>query len=132
MNVVDTRLSAARSDAACTVFYDGDCPVCAREIALYERLDKDGRLALVDIARDAKPLLGTGLSQAQALGRLHVQTRDGKIVSGAEAFRALWAQLPGWRWLASLMRLPGVTPVAELFYRVFLKVRPLLIPRRKA
>jgi predicted DCC family thiol-disulfide oxidoreductase YuxK len=127
MNVIDTSLSV-RPGTSCTVFYDGDCPVCAREIAVYEKGDSEGRIGFVNIARDASRLAGTGLSQAQALGRFHVQTADGRIISGAEAFRAVWAELPGWRWLARLMRVPGMTTVAEGCYRVFLKVRPLWRP----
>ncbi len=117
----------------CTVYYDGDCPVCAKEIAFYRRLDREGRIAYRDVARDAAPLFGTGLTQAQALNRLHVRDRDGRIISGAAAFRALWAELPGWRWLARLMRLPGATATAELAYRGFLKVRPAITgrPRRR-
>ena len=33
-----------------TVFFDGACPICSREIAHYRRRDSEGRLRLVDIA----------------------------------------------------------------------------------
>jgi demethoxyubiquinone hydroxylase (CLK1/Coq7/Cat5 family) len=46
------------------------------------------------------------------------------MVSGARAFLALWAVLPGWRWLARVGSLPGVPSVLEWGYRGFLRVRP--------
>ena len=58
------------------------------------------------------------------LARFHVQRTNGQVISGAAAFVALWATLPGWRYLAIAARLPGATPALELVYRAFLLVRP--------
>jgi predicted DCC family thiol-disulfide oxidoreductase YuxK len=33
-----------------TVFYDGACPICAREMALMKRLDRTQRLTLLDFS----------------------------------------------------------------------------------
>lgn len=62
--------------------------------------------------------------RAAYLARFHVQRADGQVLSGAEAFVALWSALPGWRWLGRVAALPGVTPVMEVLYRLFLRVRP--------
>jgi demethoxyubiquinone hydroxylase (CLK1/Coq7/Cat5 family) len=58
------------------------------------------------------------------MARFHVQHADGRLESGARAFIALWELLPGWRWLARLGRLPGMTTLMEWAYRGFLRVRP--------
>jgi predicted DCC family thiol-disulfide oxidoreductase YuxK len=107
------------------VFYDGACPLCRREIALYQRLAAGAPVAFVDVsqAEDGWPHV---LTRAQLLARLHVQQPDGSICSGAAAFVALWAVLPGWRGLAWLARLPGVLMLMERGYRGFLRWRPLL------
>jgi predicted DCC family thiol-disulfide oxidoreductase YuxK len=48
------------------------------------------------------------------------------LLSGAQAFLALWAALPGWRWLALAGRLPGAAWAMERGYRIFLRWRPAL------
>ena len=55
-----------------------------------------------------------------------MQHADGRVESGARAFLALWAMLPGWRWLARLGRLPGAPTLMEGLYRMFLVFRPAL------
>ncbi|MEM9301706.1 MAG: DUF393 domain-containing protein [Pseudomonadota bacterium] len=107
------------------VLYDGACPLCSREIALYQGLEAACPVEYSDISRDDTPLPG-GLDRETVLARFHVQKESGEIVSGARAFVALWERLPGWRWLAKVAAIPGVTPLLELAYRAFLPVRPLL------
>jgi predicted DCC family thiol-disulfide oxidoreductase YuxK len=70
--------------------------------------------------------LPEGLTREQLLARFHVRLGDGRIESGAQAFIELWSRLPYWRWLARLGRLPGVTPLLELAYRGFLRIRPAM------
>lgn len=69
--------------------------------------------------------LGPQLAREQALARLHVRLPDGRVLSGAQAFVAVWQRLPAFRGLALLARLPGATLVMEGLYRLFLAVRPL-------
>ena len=110
-------------EATLTVLYDGACPLCRREIALYRDLPAQQPLAFVDVS-DAASALPAGTERAQLLARFHVQQADGRLASGARGFVALWAVLPGWRWLARLAALPGATPLMELAYRGFLHLRP--------
>ncbi len=110
----------------CTVYFDGACPVCSREIAHYKTRAGAERLAFVDVsaapgADDPAP----DLSRTEALARMHARLPDGTLVSGAAAFAALWSALPGWRWLGRLVALPGPRYLAEGAYRLFLFARPL-------
>jgi demethoxyubiquinone hydroxylase (CLK1/Coq7/Cat5 family) len=113
---------------ALTVLYDGACPLCRREIALYRGLVPLRPVGWLDVS-DATAALPAGASpcdRATYLARFHVQQADGQLLSGAAAFVQLWRLLPGWQWLAGLGSLPGATPVLELAYRGFLRSRPAM------
>jgi predicted DCC family thiol-disulfide oxidoreductase YuxK len=56
-----------------------------------------------------------GLTEDEAARRLHVM-QDGKVLSGLAAFRAIWAGLPRWRWLARLTGLPVIRPAMAFLY----------------
>jgi len=117
---VDPPVPAA---APITVLYDGACPLCRREIGVYRGLRARAPVCFIDVA-DPAAALPDGAPREALLARFHVRQADGHLVSGARAFVALWAALPGWRWLAALARLPGVLPLMELAYRGFLRIRP--------
>ncbi len=109
-----------------TVLFDGACPLCRREIGVYQGvrpIEPTTQLTFADVSL-GQTALPPGGDRAAYLKRFHVQLADGSVLSGAEAFVALWAVLPGWRWLAKAARLPGATPLMELGYRAFLLVRP--------
>lgn len=107
------------------VMFDGSCPLCRREVGVYRDLTPSEPIQWVDVS-DAGIALPAGCDRATFMTRFHVRTADGRLVSGAEAFVALWRTLPGWRWLGRIGALPGVTPVLEVMYRGFLHVRPLM------
>lgn len=105
------------------MFYDGGCPLCAREVAHYRRLDSRRRVEYVDINRDRAMLdaLGVGLPTAQR--RLHVLTRDGLLVDGAFAFAAVWRELPYYRRLADLLYAVRALPLLDRAYDAFASLR---------
>ncbi len=125
MAYVELENRAAQSQQL-TVLFDGACPLCRREIGVYQGLcpiEPTVQVAFADVSL-SQTALPPGGDRADYLKRFHVQLADGSVRSGAEAFVALWAVLPGWRWLALAARLPGATPLMELAYRAFLLVRP--------
>lgn len=87
-----------------TVYYDGGCPLCSREIAHYRRLDLDRSIRWVDVCQDDAALSELEISRDEALAVFHVRDPSGRIVKGAEAFIMLWAALPRYRWLAKSCR----------------------------
>jgi predicted DCC family thiol-disulfide oxidoreductase YuxK len=115
--------SSAVSDAiqpACpVVFYDGDCPLCRREIAHYRRIDKARRLRWVDAASDAKALAVHGLSHEQAMAELHVRDGTGGWHRGIDAFILIWTRLPAYRWLAHAVSILRLRRPLAFAYRHF-------------
>jgi predicted DCC family thiol-disulfide oxidoreductase YuxK len=104
--------------------FDGACPVCRREMAHYQQLRPLRPLHFVDLSRGA-PLPPDAPPPERLLARLHARLPDGRWVQGAGAFVALWACLPGWRWLARGAALPGALPLLDLGYAGFLRLRGL-------
>jgi predicted DCC family thiol-disulfide oxidoreductase YuxK len=104
------------------VFYDGGCPVCSREIAFYRGRPGAEGFEWVDVQCTAESL-GGDLSREAALARLHVRLADGTLLSGAAAFAALWRNMPGFRWLGRWLQVPPFNVLAEVGYRIFLRMR---------
>jgi predicted DCC family thiol-disulfide oxidoreductase YuxK len=104
------------------VWFDGDCPLCVREIALMRRLDRRGRIAFHDLSD------GTGvcpIDRGAMLARFHAR-EDGRMLSGAAAFAAMWRAVPLLRPLGLAARNPRVLAVLERAYGAFLRIRPRL------
>ena len=116
---------APLQDDKATVFYDGACPLCRREIDFMRRKDVNKRLTFEDVSVDGATL-PAGRTRDQALARFHVRGADGTVRDGAAAFASMWNELPALRPLAKLARIPGMVWVLEGLYRLFLPVRPFL------
>ncbi len=104
------------------VWYDGGCPLCLREIAFMRRLDRRRAIAFVDVSR---PGATCPIDQAELLARFHA-TEDGRLLSGAAAFAAMWRAIPILRPLGLLARNRRVLAALEWLYLRFLRVRPKL------
>ena len=106
-----------------TVYYDGKCGLCRREIEHYQRLVTQRSIAgfdWVDVASSPARAAEINVSHVEALRALHVQTSTGDVVSGADAFIVIWKQLPGvWSVLGRFTALPGIYFLASHIYHVF-------------
>lgn len=110
-----------------TVFYDGACPLCDREISFFKRRRGAEYVAWVDLSGGGpQEMIAPGLSKRAALARFHVRRADGRLVSGGAAFAALWASLPGFRLDGRVFHAPPLTWVLDRAYVLFLVVRPRL------
>jgi len=116
---------------ATTVYFDGTCPLCRAEIALYRRQAKAEAVCFVDASNPATSI-GEDLDRIRAMRRFHVRKEDGSLVSGAAAFVEIWKQLPRWRWAARAASIPGMLVLMEMVYKLFLSARPYLVRRPSA
>jgi predicted DCC family thiol-disulfide oxidoreductase YuxK len=108
--------------AKVTVWFDNNCPLCQREIALMRRLDRRGRIAFLD-ATD--PDTHCPIDRAEILARFHAE-ENGKMLSGAAAFAAMWRAIPVLWPLGMMAKLPGAERVLNWAYGYFLWYRPKL------
>jgi predicted DCC family thiol-disulfide oxidoreductase YuxK len=98
------------------ILYNGACPVCRAEIHHYRKASDKAGAAMRFEDFNTVDLETWRMTEDQAARRLHARLPDGRIVSGVEAFALIWERLPRSRWLARLVRLPLINPVAEMAY----------------
>lgn len=110
------------------VFFDGECPLCRREIEMLRQLDRRGGIAFTDIAAPGFDPSAVALSHAELMARIHGRTADGTIVEGVEVFRRLYAAV-GFGPLVALSRVPPIGWVLDAGYRWFAKNRLRLTGR---
>lgn len=84
------------------------------------RLDKRHRIDFIDVADQQT---SCPLDRESLLARFHAREND-RLVSGAEAFAAMWRAIPMLRPLGQLARNRLVLAVLEKLYGWFLRLRP--------
>ena len=103
-------------DTTTSVLYNASCPVCSYEINHYAEYSRHAALPIrFDDLNDTDRLSEWDLDADTAARRLHV-LKDGQLLAGIPAFIALWREMPRYRWLARLVRLPGVFQIACAVY----------------
>jgi predicted DCC family thiol-disulfide oxidoreductase YuxK len=112
-----------------TLYYDGLCPLCSREIAHYRKKAVGDALRFLDITDPQFDAAEHGLDATRIHRVMHVKVGD-ELRVGLDAFIAVWEAIPSYRWLARVARLPGLYGLLTLAYHFFAAVRPWL-PRRK-
>ena len=111
------------------VFFDGDCPLCRREIDFLRWLDTRQSIRFTDIAAEDFSESATGRSFEQLMAQIHGRTANGQWVTGVEVFRRLYS-LIGWNLLVAPTRWPLIRNFCELGYHWFARNRLWLTARK--
>lgn len=108
-----------------TLYFDGGCPLCAREIKLLSARATPDRLLFVDISDEAFDAKSLGLTLGQMESSLHARFDDGTWVKALDATLWSWRAAGLGIWAAPLSwRL--TRPLLNLGYRLFCRWRPHL------
>lgn len=102
-----------------SVFYDGKCGLCRREIEHYKNVAPRDIFDWVDITIDPSCVQKIGICYADGLKLLHALDAQGRLHIGVDAFVLIWRQIPCWRILAAIVASPLIRPVANGTYRMF-------------
>ncbi|CAN1179804.1 Uncharacterized protein At5g50100, chloroplastic [Linum perenne] len=118
------RGNSGSDDWKIKMLYDGDCPLCMREVdMLRERNKSYGTIKFVDISSDDySPEENQGLDYETAMGRIHAVMADGTVVTDVEAFRRLYEQV-GLGWVYAITKYEPIGKVADAVYGFWAKYR---------
>jgi len=109
-----------------TVFYDGACIVCAREMARYRAMDREGRLLFVDVSVPEFDPAPYGMGRDEFMAQMHAMDSEGRVYRAVDAFRAIWQAFPAstlCRLLGTVIALPGINSLARRGYALFARYR---------
>lgn len=110
------------------VFFDGECPLCVREIRMLRWMDRRKRIKFTDISADDFLPDEFGRTMQDFMDEIHGRLPDGQWITGVEVFRRLYAAV-GLGPVVILTRLPGVSHGLEAGYQIFAKNRLRLTGR---
>ncbi|WP_440889101.1 thiol-disulfide oxidoreductase DCC family protein [Vibrio sp. WZ-1] len=104
-----------------TVFYDGTCPLCAKEMEALKQCDAEQQIKIINIYSDAFADYPQ-IDPEQANTILHALNQKGELLLGLDVTHRAW-QLVGRGWLYAPLRWRVVKPVADWLYLKFAKNR---------
>jgi predicted DCC family thiol-disulfide oxidoreductase YuxK len=134
MSVSATKNEFSESIAAPSwqieLLYDGECPLCVREVNFLKKRDAGRDLvSFVDIAEDGyNPQSHGGIDYEMAMGRIHAVLADGTVIKNVEVFRRIYEVL-GMGWIYALTKLPIVGAIANWLYGIWADWRLALTGR---
>ena len=112
------------------LLYDGECPLCLREVNFLKRRDAGrGLVAFVDIAGDRYiPEAHGGVDFETAMGRIHAVLPDGTVIKNVEVFRRVY-EILGMGWIYSVTKLPIIGSIVDWLYGIWADWRLALTGR---
>lgn len=102
------------------LLYDGECPLCVREVNFLRKRDAGrGLVMFVDIAdNDYNPEANGGIDFATAMGRIHAILPDGTIIKNVEVFRRVY-EILGMGWVYAATKLPIIGSIVDAVYGIW-------------
>ncbi len=136
------RSNTQQSDRLCTtkppsapkwkikLLYDGECPLCMREVNFLRKRDAGrGLVAFVDIAEENyNPQEHGGVDYQTAMGRIHAVLADGTIIKNVEVFRSVY-EILGMGWIYAVTKLPIIGAIVDTVYGIWADLRLTLTGR---
>lgn len=104
-----------------TIFYDGACPICSREINFLRRRNKRGTVRFENTAAAGFDPLHYGLPATHER-IIHAMLPDRSLVTGLEVFRRVYREV-GLGWLLAPTGWVIFRPIFDRLYLVFARNR---------
>ena len=124
-----SRIAAAPSSSSSSetkatelkVLYDGECPLCVREVNFLKSRNERKRLEFVDISNDEYDT-PFGIEYEDAMREIHGIYRGAEVIKGVRVFDLAYNAV-GLGWVYSFSRIPALLAVADKIYDVWAKYR---------
>ena len=119
-SVKPTNNQLEQPDWKIKLLYDGECPLCVREVNFLTKKDAGrGIVKFVDIADlDYDPQDNANIDFATAMGRIHAILADGTVIKNVEVFRRVYEEL-GMGWIYAITKVPLLGAIANWLYEIW-------------
>jgi predicted DCC family thiol-disulfide oxidoreductase YuxK len=118
------------SDNTLSIYYDGLCHLCSREIDHYRKQEGSNQFRFVDITHVDFDALKEGVDPVKVHKVMHVKNNKG-IYTGVDSFIEIWRYLPKYKTAAVVAENPMIKLILKAGYSVFAVIRPYL-PKKEA
>jgi predicted DCC family thiol-disulfide oxidoreductase YuxK len=105
------------------LLYDERCVLCQNTVRTLSKLETAVPLTMLPLQQVDISSILPGLQEEQLLAQLHVVTQDRQVFKGADAVFRILREVPSYRWITSLERVPGFRAWARVLYRLIAKYR---------
>tara|TARA_Y100001968_G_scaffold10225_1_gene8582 strand:- start:2633 stop:3031 length:399 start_codon:yes stop_codon:yes gene_type:complete len=106
-----------------TIFFDGECPLCKREVDFLQSKNQNGHLKFIDInCSDFNSYFNHLITYKQAMERIHALKSDGSLIKDIEVFQEAYKWI-GLGWIYAPTKLPVIDKLIEFIYRLWAKYR---------
>lgn len=107
-----------------TVFYDGKCGLCSKEIRHYQKIAPQGIFNWQDVNELSEAeLKKNNINLVETLKILHAQDTNGIFYKGVDAFIIIWSNLNRWKILAKIVSFYPIKILANFIYNIFAEYR---------
>mgnify|MGYP000011706907 CR=1 FL=1 len=110
-------MNAHEAKPKLTIFYDGTCPLCSKEMAALTKHDTKTTIKTVDIYSDEFSQY-PNIDANAANTILHAVNDKGELILGLDVTHQAWS-LVGKGWLYAPLRWPLIKPLADWCYLRF-------------
>ena len=105
------------------LLYDGECPICKREICILQKKDNQKKIKFIDISsKEFSPFENNNIDYNTAMSQIHAIDGKGNLLVGIPAFATVYARSQ-LLVTSTLLRIPFIKSVLKPFYTLFAKKR---------
>ena len=109
--------------AKLTIFFDGGCPLCKREVDFLQSRNQKGYLSFIDInTSDFYLDLKYGITYKEAMERIHALKSDGSVIKDIKVFQEAY-DLIDLGWIYAPTKIPIFDKFIEFIYLIWAKYR---------
>lgn len=108
---------------AATIIYDGECPLCRAAVEWVDARKTGPGLEMLPCQSPTRARRFPDLPERECMESIQLVLEDGRRYAGAASLPHILLRVRGWRWLARVLRLPGISVVSPAVYRVIARNR---------